>query len=610
MARSFKNDCWNYVAAHADDEVVLGPAVVATVAGKNYAFRSIADELEPGQTFSYKLTQDDRSQEGEALVNADGTVTLLSVESNSEGTQEGLAFGDGALIALVVLASDVTVPTQEEAEAGVLETGRMTPERTKQHVDSRIADTPTSIAGVSTDTVLSPSGGREFVEAKIADQPTAEAGESETTLLSPKGGRQQRDHWAGHSPLFPRTNGFYSNDIYGDTDAPGDTANIIRAADRLFVGAAADIKGTKHGWKSGEVPDSSYVATLGLLYLDRQATFAAYSPNGGSGAVFASRVSRKRTHSIYGALDKWASGESVSTGDWRVWMGRIYEATTTGTTGATPPTHTSGTASDDTVTWQFVDQLYMTTISLASIIDVNDDNMGNGWGVYVDGTRSSNNVLFGAEWAIKEKGSNVVLNPYSTFGGTIGNWFAGGGDANTGGSPANPSTVAIYIGPNASTWNSGIIFKDGFGTDLGSGEMQAIVFPRSARLDWYFTGGTRGLSILSAVNQSASQQRFIFGNAATTFNNNVNIPLFQVEVVSGTVTGYLRAAASVSALPTIIADGSATDIDIRLLPKGAGLLRTAIANVPNHADDAAAQAGGVPVGGIYRNGSVLMIRAA
>jgi hypothetical protein len=35
-----------------------------------------------------------------------------------------------------------------------------------------------------------------------------------------------------------------------------------------------------------------------------------------------------------------------------------------------------------------------------------------------------------------------------------------------------------------------------------------------------------------------------------------------------------------------------------------------LASLPNHANDAAAASGGVTVGGLYRNGSVLMVRVS
>lgn len=48
----------------------------------------------------------------------------------------------------------------------------------------------------------------------------------------------------------------------------------------------------------------------------------------------------------------WATGETVAIGDLRYNGTKAYKATTDGTTGTTPPTHTSGTASDGGVTWE------------------------------------------------------------------------------------------------------------------------------------------------------------------------------------------------------------------------------------------------------------------
>lgn len=49
------------------------------------------------------------------------------------------------------------------------------------------------------------------------------------------------------------------------------------------------------------------------------------------------------------------SGQSVTVGIYRTAADKLYRATTAGTTGATPLTHTSGTASDGAVTWQYID---------------------------------------------------------------------------------------------------------------------------------------------------------------------------------------------------------------------------------------------------------------
>ena len=55
----------------------------------------------------------------------------------------------------------------------------------------------------------------------------------------------------------------------------------------------------------------------------------------------------------------WAQGLSIdAVGTYIAYNGNFYTSTNTGTTGATPPTHTSSTASDDTITWQFYDGDY------------------------------------------------------------------------------------------------------------------------------------------------------------------------------------------------------------------------------------------------------------
>jgi type IV pilus assembly protein PilW len=59
-------------------------------------------------------------------------------------------------------------------------------------------------------------------------------------------------------------------------------------------------------------------------------------------------------HMEYGVDDKgiaWASGVAVAAGDIRYNGSRCYTAAAAGTTGATPPTHTSGVASDGAVVW-------------------------------------------------------------------------------------------------------------------------------------------------------------------------------------------------------------------------------------------------------------------
>lgn len=50
----------------------------------------------------------------------------------------------------------------------------------------------------------------------------------------------------------------------------------------------------------------------------------------------------------------WVTATAVYPGEYRSNAGHVYSAAAAGTTGATTPVHTSGSASDDTVTWDYV----------------------------------------------------------------------------------------------------------------------------------------------------------------------------------------------------------------------------------------------------------------
>lgn len=56
---------------------------------------------------------------------------------------------------------------------------------------------------------------------------------------------------------------------------------------------------------------------------------------------------------IESKYDIWEVGKSVSSGAFRHYDGKLYEATSTGTTGNRPPIHFSGTESDGAVNWIF-----------------------------------------------------------------------------------------------------------------------------------------------------------------------------------------------------------------------------------------------------------------
>lgn len=82
----------------------------------------------------------------------------------------------------------------------------------------------------------------------------------------------------------------------------------------------------------------------------------------------------------------WTASESVTSGTtYRFSSGNLYLAQTTNPTGSTAPSHTSGTASDGTVTWLYVTtQVYSTTDRFLADTDfplIDDDliMMGTVW---------------------------------------------------------------------------------------------------------------------------------------------------------------------------------------------------------------------------------------
>lgn len=72
------------------------------------------------------------------------------------------------------------------------------------------------------------------------------------------------------------------------------------------------------------------------------------------------RIDGDPTEQFYGirisstSYTAWANGQVITTDLFRTNNNNLYVSTNSGTTGATPPTHTTGTASDGAVTWLYI----------------------------------------------------------------------------------------------------------------------------------------------------------------------------------------------------------------------------------------------------------------
>lgn len=69
----------------------------------------------------------------------------------------------------------------------------------------------------------------------------------------------------------------------------------------------------------------------------------------------------------------WAASQTITATDtYRFYNGNYYTSTNTGTTGATPPTHTSGTVSDGTVSWAYYSGSYTKFLDDTDEINLNE----------------------------------------------------------------------------------------------------------------------------------------------------------------------------------------------------------------------------------------------
>lgn len=68
---------------------------------------------------------------------------------------------------------------------------------------------------------------------------------------------------------------------------------------------------------------------------------------------------------------QWASSQTIAAGDYRYYGLNVYQAITSGTSGATPPTHTTGDVTDDVVTWRYINSFSEAAVSINNTVGPN-----------------------------------------------------------------------------------------------------------------------------------------------------------------------------------------------------------------------------------------------
>jgi hypothetical protein len=197
------------------------------------------------------------------------------------------------------------------------------------------------------------------------------------------------------------------------------------------------------------------------------------------------------------------------------------------------------------------------------------------WGTYIEVVRRNDTSQgYCIEFDAKNIGADVSPNPYSLGVTVHGIWAAAGGDGTYGGVPTNPSGGAIVILANDSTWNAGIVFSaTGLtGTDGLTGTANAIEMAKGHQLVWRESGGLIGALVRSDVSVATQRSQVLFGNNVMQVLNFGSKRTFQIEHVSSGVN-FLNAKGSIAGTGVSLeAGGDDTNIDIKLTPKGLGVM--------------------------------------
>jgi hypothetical protein len=301
-----------------------------------------------------------------------------------------------------------------------------------------------------------------------------------------------------------------------------------RFADRVFIGKAASQ--TNGNIIEGSPPTGTFLTTqMGAFWMERGATTLSVSPYGEFGGVFATRTSDKSASGYYGNA----------------------------------------------------------SIGVLGIVE-NDDLSANqtiGWAGYFEANRGTNNkVVYGIEVAVKNKGSNVTPSPYNRNGwGSVGIWFPAGGDSSYNGVNSNPCSSAIMIGRGDDhgnsalpmSWNRGIIFNSDSitGTNGVTGTGVAIDMAKGHTIRWSTPSGDVGVGIYSDVDNTLQKQGIVFKNQQIWFTGGSG----GINAIIGENTGsenQVRLIAEGSGTsPSIQANGNDVNVDLRLNPKGNGVLQ-------------------------------------
>lgn len=237
-----------------------------------------------------------------------------------------------------------------------------------------------------------------------------------------------------------------------------------------------------------------------------------------------------------------------------------------------------------------------------------------GWGLYIEGLRAHTDA--GYTHGIEIEVANLVptvSDGFKPYGGRVegqvwGLIVASGADPKV-----NPVSYAADVGiavtGNASPFMSGLVFEHDALAVHGDGRKRAIMLPIQATISWWDSDNTQVLSVTSTASGAAKAVKVEQNNLGLTFNNGAGHPfLFVNRGPDGAQVDYPGLVATQGQGARVTASGPGANVNLNLTPKGDGNVVIPLSSIRSYGSDAGAAAGGVPIGGLYRNGNALMIR--
>lgn len=202
------------------------------------------------------------------------------------------------------------------------------------------------------------------------------------------------------------------------------------------------------------------------------------------------------------------------------------------------------------------------------------------WGGYFEGKTSNATgpIAYGLEVeAVNNSGTDMASAPGVFATGLSG--VLGIGIGSGGGVQVNPNakvaSAAIMTIDNPSSFKAGIVLtSDSLYPDggVGTAERHALLIPKNSTIEWHYDNNARGFYIKGNVSDSAHAQSIITNDTGLTWFIG-SATGFHLDYIASSVN-YLHIAPSATLFPVVIqATGTDTNIDLRLITKGTGVLR-------------------------------------